>query len=38
LPASRFDSHTDQVWYAEVEGTWFFDFTAAITKGTDELR
>jgi hypothetical protein len=27
----------DQLWYAEAEGTWFFDFTAAITNGTDEL-
>jgi hypothetical protein len=27
----------DQIWYAEVDGTSFFDFTAAITNGTDEL-
>lgn len=27
----------DQLWYAEAEGAWFFDFTAAILNGTDEL-
>lgn len=27
----------DQLWYAEAEGTWFFDLTAAITNGTDKL-